>query len=133
MAICRRFLKGECTDTNCLLQHKIQADRMPVCSYFQRGVCTNEHCPYLHVHVNPKAAVCEAFLKGYCPEGDKCKLQHCTPRKFNTQIERQPAKLTPEYQNNVDQLPLRPNFSNLEEEEAEEEVDPEDNVEVQQQ
>ena len=33
VAVCRKFLKGKCEDPDCLLQHKINSERMPVCWY----------------------------------------------------------------------------------------------------
>jgi len=76
IAVCRKFLKGMCSDPNCLLSHKVAQDQMPVCYHFLKGACNNENCPYSHVKVSSKAAICEAFLKGYCPEGQNCKLLH---------------------------------------------------------
>lgn len=43
VAVCTKFLKGKCEDPNCLLQHKIDADLMPVCWY--AGV-VNVVCPH---------------------------------------------------------------------------------------
>ncbi|CAN6201024.1 unnamed protein product [Urochloa humidicola] len=76
VAICTKFLKGLCSNTNCKLTHKVLPERMPDCSYFLRGLCTNTSCPYRHVKVNSKAPVCEDFLKGYCADGDECHKKH---------------------------------------------------------
>ncbi|CAM9213945.1 unnamed protein product [Sphacelaria rigidula] len=77
VAVCRAFLKGECTKgEGCLLTHAIQTEKMPVCIYFERGMCFTPNCPYLHVKVSKKAAICPNFLKGYCPDGTACRLKH---------------------------------------------------------
>jgi hypothetical protein len=117
-AICRKFLKGECHDKECILLHKIQSEKMPVCSYFLRGVCTNENCPYSHVNVNPKAAICQDFLKGYCPLGDKCKLKHVSPQRTssssssNTPVVVTSSTVVPLVEDTPHtSLPIRPVFS----------------------
>ncbi|OAE33356.1 hypothetical protein AXG93_4123s1310 [Marchantia polymorpha subsp. ruderalis] len=76
VAVCTKFLKGNCTDEQCLLTHKVIPERMPDCSFFLEGLCTNESCPYRHVNVNPKAPYCDGFLRGYCKDGEKCNKKH---------------------------------------------------------
>ncbi|KAJ4966580.1 hypothetical protein NE237_018429 [Protea cynaroides] len=76
VAVCTKFLKGLCDNTNCKLTHKVIPERMQDCSYFLQGLCTNENCPYRHVNVNPGAPVCEGFLRGYCVDGDECCKKH---------------------------------------------------------
>ncbi|KAG6554910.1 hypothetical protein Mapa_003494 [Marchantia paleacea] len=76
VAVCTKFLKGNCTDGQCLLTHKVIPERMPDCSFFLEGLCTNESCPYRHVNVNPKAPYCDGFLRGYCKDGEKCNKKH---------------------------------------------------------
>ncbi|KAI3922825.1 hypothetical protein MKW98_006956, partial [Papaver atlanticum] len=76
IAVCTKFLKGLCNDTNCKLTHKVIPERMQDCSYFLQGLCTNENCPYRHVNVNPNSSVCEGFLRGYCAEGNECHKKH---------------------------------------------------------
>ncbi|KAI3984052.1 hypothetical protein MKX01_035179 [Papaver californicum] len=76
IAVCTKFLKGLCNDTNCKLTHKVIPERMQDCSYFLQGLCTNENCPYRHVNVNPDSSVCEGFLRGYCAEGNECHKKH---------------------------------------------------------
>ncbi|KAL2622795.1 hypothetical protein R1flu_003000 [Riccia fluitans] len=76
VAICTKFLKGECSNDQCLLTHKVMPERMPDCLYFLEGLCTNENCSYRHVNVNPKAPYCDGFLRGYCKDGDKCNKKH---------------------------------------------------------
>jgi len=83
VSICAKFLRGKCTDPNCLLQHKLSKlqNRMPVCHYFLKGICTTPNCPYTHVKVNERADFCPDFLKGYCPRGPTCKLKHVNRKK----------------------------------------------------
>ncbi|XVE60266.1 hypothetical protein DITRI_Ditri05aG0115200 [Diplodiscus trichospermus] len=76
IAVCTKFLKGLCSNSNCKLTHKVIPERMPDCSYFLQGLCTNENCPYRHVHVNPNASTCKGFLKGYCADGNECRKKH---------------------------------------------------------
>ncbi|KAH9757233.1 hypothetical protein KPL71_016319 [Citrus sinensis] len=76
IAVCTKFLKGLCSNSDCKLTHKVIPERMPDCSYFLQGLCTNKNCPYRHVHVNPNASTCEGFLKGYCADGDECRKKH---------------------------------------------------------
>ncbi|OQR89717.1 Smad-interacting and CPSF-like protein [Achlya hypogyna] len=81
VAVCRKFLRGECTDSACTLSHERDQNKMPVCTLFLQGRCSREDCPYRHVNVSRDAAVCDAFLKGYCPEGELCRLKHELPSK----------------------------------------------------
>ncbi|XP_049960134.1 uncharacterized protein LOC126480833 [Schistocerca serialis cubense] len=76
IAVCKRFLQGECSIDNCPLSHQIVPEKMPTCKYFLERCCTRENCPYLHVKLNSKAVICESFLQGYCAEGSKCKKRH---------------------------------------------------------
>jgi len=77
IAVCRRFLKGACLNTEaCLLSHKVAPEKMPTCKFFLEGVCTAEDCPYQHVKVNAQADICASFLKGYCVNGADCKQRH---------------------------------------------------------
>ncbi|KAL6044096.1 Zinc finger CCCH domain-containing protein 3 [Balamuthia mandrillaris] len=81
VAICRKFLKGQCLldDRTCPLSHSLatREQTMPVCYHFLRGVCNREDCPYSHVYVNANAEVCPAFSReGFCPDGASCKLRH---------------------------------------------------------
>uniref|UniRef100_K3X8M2 C3H1-type domain-containing protein n=1 Tax=Globisporangium ultimum (strain ATCC 200006 / CBS 805.95 / DAOM BR144) TaxID=431595 RepID=K3X8M2_GLOUD len=86
VAICRKFLRDECTDPNCLLSHKHDQNKMPVCTLFLRGACTREDCKYRHVKVSRSAQVCEAFLKGYCSAGASCRLKHELPPKKKSTV-----------------------------------------------
>lgn len=76
IAVCTKYLKGQCLNPDCKLTHQVIPERMPDCSYYLQGLCTNESCPYRHVHVNPYASTCEGFLKGYCADGDECRKKH---------------------------------------------------------
>ena len=46
VAVCRKFLQGNCFKEHCLLSHKVAPEKMPVCKFFLEGVCTKEPCPY---------------------------------------------------------------------------------------
>ncbi|EDO33924.1 predicted protein, partial [Nematostella vectensis] len=95
VAVCTKFLKGKCknTDGTCTFSHRIDKEKvynyipgknkkgsipenMPVCQFFLKGTCFNDDCPYSHVNVSNKAAICEDFVKGYCPLGQQCKKKH---------------------------------------------------------
>ncbi|KAG0491374.1 hypothetical protein HPP92_004772 [Vanilla planifolia] len=76
VAICTKFLKGQCSDNNCKLTHKVIPERMQDCSYFLKGLCTIENCPYRHVKVNANALLCDGFLRGHCDDGDECHKKH---------------------------------------------------------
>ncbi|XP_037029074.1 zinc finger CCCH domain-containing protein 3 [Bradysia coprophila] len=76
VAICQKFLKGACTNENCLLSHDTSLSKMPTCKFFLLGECAKSDCPYLHKKVNDKTAICHDFLRGYCPKADKCNLRH---------------------------------------------------------
>ncbi|TYZ64298.1 hypothetical protein PybrP1_013131 [[Pythium] brassicae (nom. inval.)] len=82
VAICRKFLRDECSDAQCLLSHTHDQNKMPVCALFLRGACTRDDCKYRHVKVSPSAQPCPAFLAGnLCPDGDACRLKHELPPK----------------------------------------------------
>ncbi|XP_062544546.1 zinc finger CCCH domain-containing protein 3 [Armigeres subalbatus] len=74
--ICSKFLKGECSNNECLLSHNVSLEKMPVCHFFLEGRCTKNDCPYLHKKVSEKERICEEFLKGYCSLADKCMKRH---------------------------------------------------------
>lgn len=76
VSICTKFLRGQCSDINCMLTHKVIQERMPDCSYFLKGLCTNLSCPYRHVKVNANAPLCDGFLRGHCTDGDECCKKH---------------------------------------------------------
>ncbi|XP_066998403.2 uncharacterized protein ZC3H3 [Anabrus simplex] len=76
IAICKKFLQGQCQITGCLLSHSVVPEKMPTCKYFLEGICVRDSCPYLHVKVSSKAAICSKFLQGYCSDGSKCKKRH---------------------------------------------------------
>lgn len=76
VAICPRFLRGECLNTSCLLSHNISLSKMPVCKFFLQGCCVREDCPYLHKKLSAKADVCVDFLKGFCKLAEKCNKRH---------------------------------------------------------
>lgn len=105
IAMCRKFLRNECADPNCLLSHQndevlcsssgcfplaesnpcalppCDQNKVPVCSLFLRGACTREGCKYRHIKVSATAAVCADFVKGYCSKGAACPLRHELPSK----------------------------------------------------
>lgn len=74
--ICRKFLKGCCHDTNCLLSHDLTAKKMPTCYFYLNAVCAKENCPYIHVKLNDKTKLCPDFLKGYCDKANDCPYRH---------------------------------------------------------
>ncbi|XP_062708054.1 zinc finger CCCH domain-containing protein 3 [Aedes albopictus] len=74
--ICSKFLKGECSNSECLLSHNVTLEKMPVCHFFLEGRCTKNDCPYLHKKVSEKERICEDFLKGFCALADKCMKRH---------------------------------------------------------
>ncbi|EQC42729.1 hypothetical protein, variant [Saprolegnia diclina VS20] len=80
VAVCRKFLRGECDDAACTLSHVRDQNKMPVCTRFLKGVCTREDCPFRHVNVSRDAAICDAFVRGYCPDGADCRMKHELPK-----------------------------------------------------
>ncbi|XP_055624925.1 zinc finger CCCH domain-containing protein 3 isoform X2 [Toxorhynchites rutilus septentrionalis] len=74
--ICPKFLRGECTNTDCLLSHNVSLEKMPVCRFFLEGRCSKNDCPYLHKKVSEKERICGDFLNGYCSLADKCQNRH---------------------------------------------------------
>ncbi|KAH8322171.1 hypothetical protein KR059_006687 [Drosophila kikkawai] len=76
VAICTSFLRGECSNPDCLLSHNVTLEKMPVCRYFLRGVCVREDCPYLHKKLSRKAGICIDFVRGYCPLAAECNKRH---------------------------------------------------------
>ena len=82
IAVCRKFLQGNCHKDKCLLSHKVAPEKMPTCKFYLEGICTKDPCPYRHVKVNDSAEVCPDFLKGFCPLDKKCLKRHVdVPRK----------------------------------------------------
>lgn len=76
ISICRKFLKGICQESTCLLSHDVTSKKMPTCYFYLKGMCTKDDCPYLHVKLNEKSKICSDFLKGYCEKGDLCLCRH---------------------------------------------------------
>ena len=77
-AICKSFLKGSCpSGESCDLSHDSTPERSPACLHFLRGNCSNANCLYTHVRASPTAPVCRAFgVYGYCEKGAQCKDRH---------------------------------------------------------
>lgn len=92
VAVCRKFLQGNCHKDNCLLSHKVAPEKMPVCKFYLDGVCTKDPCPYRHVKVNDAAEICPDFLKGFCPLYDKCMKRHVDVDKNGKEAETPNAK-----------------------------------------
>ncbi|XP_030036097.1 uncharacterized protein LOC115451853 isoform X1 [Manduca sexta] len=82
VSLCRKFLKGICFDSNCLLSHDLTNNKMPTCYFYLKGMCTKEDCPYVHVKLNDNTKICPDFLKGYCEKGKKCVNRHVTVTNF---------------------------------------------------
>ncbi|XP_075160606.1 zinc finger CCCH domain-containing protein 3 [Haematobia irritans] len=76
VAICPKFLRGECVNSACLMSHEVSLSKMPVCKFYMQGVCVRNDCPYLHKKLSSDAAVCLDFLRGFCQLADKCKRRH---------------------------------------------------------
>lgn len=76
VAICKKFLQGDCQIDGCNLSHTVIVEKMPTCRYFLEGCCSRVDCPYLHVKINENANVCERFLQGYCADGKNCGNLH---------------------------------------------------------
>ncbi|GLE04557.1 hypothetical protein PINS_up013512 [Pythium insidiosum] len=79
IVLCRKFIRGECEDSDCKLSH--DKSKMPVCAMFLRGSCHREDCRYRHVKVSGSAQICAAFTAGYCPQGESCPLRHELARR----------------------------------------------------
>ncbi|CAB4067220.1 Zinc finger CCCH domain-containing protein 7,Zinc finger CCCH domain-containing protein 3 [Lepeophtheirus salmonis] len=73
VAVCRKFLMGNCLNDKCLLSHEVAPEKMPSCKFFLEGVCSRDNCPYRHIKVNPTAEACPEFMKGFCSAGENCK------------------------------------------------------------
>ena len=85
VAVCRKFLHGNCYKETCLLSHKVAPEKMPSCKFFLEGLCTKgESCPYRHIKVNENAELCQHYQKGYCPNGSECKKKHEDSSKSKT-------------------------------------------------
>lgn len=76
ISLCPRFLQGACTNSKCLLSHKVSAEKMPTCKFFLEGLCSKDDCPYLHVKINSKAEICKDFLEGFCRKAAECEKRH---------------------------------------------------------
>ncbi|KAM7355149.1 zinc finger CCCH domain-containing protein 3 [Cochliomyia hominivorax] len=76
VAICGKFLRGECFKTNCLLSHNVSLSKMPVCKFFLQGVCVRNDCPYLHKKLSNETELCTDFLRGFCQLAEKCNKRH---------------------------------------------------------
>lgn len=76
VAICKKFLQGDCQIDGCNLSHSVIVEKMPTCKYFLEGCCSRVDCPYLHVKINENADVCAQFVQGYCAKGKNCSDLH---------------------------------------------------------
>lgn len=76
VAICHKYLKGECISEKCLLSHDVTLAKMPTCKFFLQGCCVRTDCPYLHKKLNERTEICLEFLKGFCKLADKCNKRH---------------------------------------------------------
>ncbi|XP_077291191.1 zinc finger CCCH domain-containing protein 3 [Arctopsyche grandis] len=76
IAICRKFLQGDCQIDGCHLSHNVSLEKMPICKYFLEGCCARIECPYLHVKMSDNANICNRFLQGFCDAGKDCNDLH---------------------------------------------------------
>ncbi|KAF8942403.1 hypothetical protein BGZ47_006540 [Haplosporangium gracile] len=79
LAICKRFLRGVCpnTEATCKLSHTPSPHTVPACVHFQRAACNKDDCVYPHVRTNPQAPICRPFAtEGWCEAGINCKDRH---------------------------------------------------------
>ncbi|KAK6627366.1 hypothetical protein RUM44_009843 [Polyplax serrata] len=76
IAVCRKFLKGNCDGSNCLLSHEIIQEKMATCHFFLNGCCNRDNCSFLHVKISESAEICKNFLHGFCDLGENCDKKH---------------------------------------------------------
>ncbi|KAL1229017.1 Zinc finger CCCH domain-containing protein 3 [Trichinella pseudospiralis] len=76
VVICRRFLRGKCSNKFCRFSHVISDEKLPQCQFFAEGRCDIYECPYLHVTYAPGTAVCKKFQLGRCMQGKRCLKRH---------------------------------------------------------
>ncbi|XP_076264555.1 zinc finger CCCH domain-containing protein 3 [Rhynchophorus ferrugineus] len=76
IALCTRFLQGDCFKEKCLLSHQVSSEKMPTCKFYLEGSCVKDNCPYLHVKLSKNAEICRDFLEGFCKEAAECKRRH---------------------------------------------------------
>ncbi|XP_050542600.1 probable cyclin-dependent serine/threonine-protein kinase DDB_G0292550 isoform X2 [Daktulosphaira vitifoliae] len=76
IALCTKYLSGDCSGKNCLLSHNIVKEKIPFCKHYLSGVCVQLNCQYLHEYRKPGTPICKKFLHGYCILGIKCPKNH---------------------------------------------------------
>ncbi|VVC43914.1 Hypothetical protein CINCED_3A016966 [Cinara cedri] len=76
IALCTKFLNGDCSKENCTLSHNIVEEKIPFCKHYLNNICVKFNCPYLHEYRDPQTPICKNFLHGYCNLGKKCPKKH---------------------------------------------------------
>ena len=77
MAICLKWLHGECDEAPCLLSHEPTPQRMPVCRLFLLGLCVAPTCKFSHVYLGAGTPLCDDFHRcGWCAKGADCEQRH---------------------------------------------------------
>ena len=81
--ICPYFLSGNCTNSDCLLNHTPNHHNTPLCHFNLEKRCTNSQCKYSHLvpeqYGDPdyEIGICRPFAVGHwCPRGRNCPFLH---------------------------------------------------------
>lgn len=81
--MCRQYLKGVCSNKNCLLSHTSNEYNTPLCRYYLENKCLANSCRYQHhkpEHYgdeNYDIWICRPFaIGGWCERGSKCPFLH---------------------------------------------------------
>ena len=76
--VCLHWLRGLChkNEYTCDCYHVYDERMLPICQFFIRGGCTNGDCMFRHPTNESDDVFCIAYARGFCPRGDSCTERH---------------------------------------------------------
>jgi len=78
-AACTHWMIGLCVKgaLECEYLHNALPENIPICKFFVKGECTNTECTFRHVRPPPPPrAPCPHYTEGFCASGPRCGLAH---------------------------------------------------------
>lgn len=76
--ICIHWIRGLCqkNEYTCERHHTYDSSMLPVCQFFLKGECTNPDCIFRHPSGDLHKVFCVNYAYGFCPKGPKCTELH---------------------------------------------------------
>jgi len=76
--VCLHWLRGLCHKNGytCDCYHVFDQRMLPICQFYIRGECTNGNCMFRHPTDEWDDVFCIAYARGFCARGESCTERH---------------------------------------------------------